>query len=138
MSVLGPSLASSVKSSRGLYKFLKPLADKYASLSGYRAHGLKYDDILIEENLTVRKVSIGRATVHHMLDIGRLCEDARRDWSRVRAGRGPQQSRCRSRARHLHMLEATCTACSPYQSSVDHQSSRLPPSLPQLALLAAC
>lgn len=59
MSVLGPSLAGSVKSSKGLYKMLKPLADRYASLAGYRAHGLRYDDILIEENLTVKKVSSG-------------------------------------------------------------------------------
>lgn len=56
MSALGPSLASSVKSSRGLYSFLKPLADKYAQLAGYRQHGLKYDDILIEENDVVQKV----------------------------------------------------------------------------------
>ncbi|GAA5858989.1 hypothetical protein JCM5296_000778 [Sporobolomyces johnsonii] len=55
MSVLGPSFASTVKQSRGLYKFLKPLADKYASLAGYRQHGLKYDDILIEENAVVQK-----------------------------------------------------------------------------------
>ena len=57
MSVLGPSFASAVKSSRGLYKFVKPLADRYASLASYRAHGLKYDDILIEESNTVQKVS---------------------------------------------------------------------------------
>lgn len=57
MSVLRPSFASQVKSSRGLYKILKPLADRYASLAGYRAHGLKYDDILIEETNTVKKVS---------------------------------------------------------------------------------
>lgn len=57
MSVLGPSFASTVKSSRGLYRFVKPIADRYASLAGYRAHGLKYDDILIEETNTVQKVS---------------------------------------------------------------------------------
>ncbi|GAA5900679.1 ubiquinol--cytochrome-c reductase subunit 7 [Sporobolomyces salmoneus] len=59
MSALGPSLASSIKSSRGLYSFLKPLADKYANLAGYRQHGLKYDDILIEENDVVQK-ALGR------------------------------------------------------------------------------
>lgn len=57
MSALGPSLASAVKNSRGLYGFLKPLADKYANLAGYRQHGLKYDDILIEENDVVQKVN---------------------------------------------------------------------------------
>jgi len=57
MSALGPSFASAVKNSRGLYGFLKPLADKYANLAGYRQHGLKYDDILIEENDVVQKVS---------------------------------------------------------------------------------
>ena len=56
MSVLGFSLASSLKSSRGLYKFLKPIADSYANLAGYRQHGMKYDDLLIEENPTVQKV----------------------------------------------------------------------------------
>ncbi|GAA5822246.1 hypothetical protein JCM10212_006125 [Sporobolomyces blumeae] len=59
MSALGPSLANSVKQSRGLYSFLKPLADRYANLAGYRQHGLKYDDILIEENDVVQK-ALGR------------------------------------------------------------------------------
>lgn len=58
MSVLGPSFAKQIKSSRGLYRFLKPIADKYSSLAGYRSHGLKYDDILIEENAVVQKVSV--------------------------------------------------------------------------------
>lgn len=57
MSVLGFSLAQQLKASRGLYKMLKPLADRYANLAGYRQHGMKYDDLLIEENPTVQKVS---------------------------------------------------------------------------------
>lgn len=57
MSVLGPSIAKQVKASRGLYKLIKPVADAYASLAGYRQHGLKYDDLLIEENPVVQKVS---------------------------------------------------------------------------------
>ena len=56
MSALGVSLFKQVKQSPGLYRFLKPLAGAYANLAGYRAHGLKYDDILIEENATVQKV----------------------------------------------------------------------------------
>ncbi|POY76747.1 hypothetical protein BMF94_0339 [Rhodotorula taiwanensis] len=59
MSALGVSLFKQVKQSPGLYRFLKPLAGKYANLAGYRAHGLKYDDILIEENATVQK-ALGR------------------------------------------------------------------------------
>lgn len=57
MSVLGHSIASAIKNSKPLYRFLKPLADRYASLAGYRQHGLKYDDLLIEENPVVQKVS---------------------------------------------------------------------------------
>lgn len=67
MTVLGPSLASAVKSSRGLYKFLKPIADSYANLAGYRQHGLKYDDILIEENKSVQK-ALGRLTERESYD----------------------------------------------------------------------
>ncbi|CEQ42731.1 SPOSA6832_04582, partial [Sporobolomyces salmonicolor] len=67
MSVLGPSFASTIKQSRGLYKFLKPLADKYASLAGYRQHGLKYDDILIEESAVVQK-ALNRLTERESYD----------------------------------------------------------------------
>lgn len=56
MTILGPSLANTVKNSRGLYRFVKPLADKYANLCGYRQHGLKYDDIMQEESETVQRV----------------------------------------------------------------------------------
>ncbi|SGY72367.1 BQ5605_C005g03163 [Microbotryum silenes-dioicae] len=61
MTVLGPSLYKQVQASKGLYKFLKPFADRFASVAGYRAHGLKYDDILIEENPTVQKLRRKRA-----------------------------------------------------------------------------
>lgn len=57
MSVLGPSIAAHIKGSKSLYKLFKPLADRYASMAGYRQHGLKYDDLLIEENPVVQKVS---------------------------------------------------------------------------------
>ncbi|KAK4058557.1 Cytochrome b-c1 complex subunit 7 [Microbotryomycetes sp. JL221] len=67
MSALGPSFAKTVKNSRGLYSFLKPLADRYASLAGYRKHGLKYDDILIEENQTVQK-ALGRLSERESYD----------------------------------------------------------------------
>lgn len=40
---------------RSLYRPMKKLADKYADICGYRQHGLKYDDLIIEENETVQK-----------------------------------------------------------------------------------
>ena len=42
---LGPSLASYVRSSRTLSKWLKPVATWYANLAGYRKVGLVYDDL---------------------------------------------------------------------------------------------
>jgi ubiquinol-cytochrome c reductase subunit 7 len=42
---LGPSLAPAIKANRGLYKWLKPFANWYAGLAGYRRMGLKYDDL---------------------------------------------------------------------------------------------
>ncbi|KDE08089.1 ubiquinol-cytochrome c reductase subunit 7 [Microbotryum lychnidis-dioicae p1A1 Lamole] len=67
MTVLGPSLYKQVQASKGLYKFLKPFADRFASVAGYRAHGLKYDDILIEENPTVQK-ALGRLSERESYD----------------------------------------------------------------------
>ncbi|GAA5872612.1 hypothetical protein JCM3774_001864 [Rhodotorula dairenensis] len=67
MSALGVSLFKQVKQSPGLYRFLKPLAGAYANLAGYRAHGLKYDDILIEENATVQK-ALGRLNEREAYD----------------------------------------------------------------------
>ena len=42
---LGPSLASNLKRNRGLYRWIKPFADWYAGVAGYRKIGLKYDDL---------------------------------------------------------------------------------------------
>jgi hypothetical protein len=42
---------------RTFYPFMKKVADKYANICGYRQHGLKYDDLIIEENETVQVVS---------------------------------------------------------------------------------
>jgi ubiquinol-cytochrome c reductase subunit 7 len=39
---------------------MKKVADKYANICGYRQHGLKYDDLIIEENETVQVVSLPR------------------------------------------------------------------------------
>ena len=42
---LGPSLAPAIRKNRGLYAWVKPIADWYANASGYRKVGLKYDDL---------------------------------------------------------------------------------------------
>ena len=42
---LGPSLAPAIVKNRGLYRWLKPIANWYADLSGYRKVGYKYDDL---------------------------------------------------------------------------------------------
>ncbi|KAG8787978.1 Cytochrome b-c1 complex subunit 7 [Ceratobasidium sp. 428] len=52
---LGLSLASQVKSSRGLSKFLAPIAAFYARAVGHRRMGLRYDDLLIEERSDVKR-----------------------------------------------------------------------------------
>ncbi|GAA6034303.1 hypothetical protein JCM8097_003834 [Rhodosporidiobolus ruineniae] len=57
MSILGPSFAKQVKQSRSLYGMLKPLADRYANLAGYRKMGLKADDLLLEESSIAQKAS---------------------------------------------------------------------------------
>ena len=57
---LTSSLAPYIKRVPALAKMLKPVAAAYTHLAGYRQMGLKYDDILIEENPEVQKVSLGR------------------------------------------------------------------------------
>ncbi|KAN0105449.1 Cytochrome b-c1 complex subunit 7 [Russula decolorans] len=52
---LGPSFAPYVRSSRTLSKWLKPIANWYANLSGYRRVGLVYDDLLVEERPDVQR-----------------------------------------------------------------------------------
>ncbi|KAI9463384.1 cytochrome b-c1 complex subunit 7 [Russula earlei] len=52
---LGPSLAPYVRSSRTLSKWLKPIANWYANVSGYRKVGLVYDDLLVEERPDVQR-----------------------------------------------------------------------------------
>lgn len=42
---LGPSLAPQVTKSPTLYRWLKPFANWYAQIAGYRQMGLKYDDL---------------------------------------------------------------------------------------------
>jgi hypothetical protein len=47
---LGISLAPYVRSSRTLSAWLKPIANWYANLSGYRKMGLVYDDLRASPN----------------------------------------------------------------------------------------
>jgi len=64
---LGYSLAGWIKSSRSLSKYVKPVANWYANLAGYRQMGLKYDDLLIEENPTVQR-ALNRLTSREQYD----------------------------------------------------------------------
>lgn len=50
---------------------MKRIADKYANLCGYRQHGLKYDDLIIEENETVQTVSVESVSIRTRLGITR-------------------------------------------------------------------
>lgn len=56
MSVLGPSIANYVRSNRALYNLVKPVANWYAQVAGYRQHGLRYDDLIDEESEVMQKV----------------------------------------------------------------------------------
>ncbi|GAA5999447.1 ubiquinol--cytochrome-c reductase subunit 7 [Rhodotorula paludigena] len=67
LSALGISFAKQVKASRGFLRFVKPLADRYANLADYRSHGLKYDDLLIEESANVQK-ALGRLSERESYD----------------------------------------------------------------------
>lgn len=58
MSLLGPSLAGTIRNSKSLSKFFKPIAGWYANLAGYRQHGLKYDDLIVEESDIAQKVRL--------------------------------------------------------------------------------
>lgn len=53
----GLSLARYISQSPVLMRFIRPVANAYARAAGYRQLGLKYDDLIIEENKTVQKVS---------------------------------------------------------------------------------
>lgn len=52
------SLASFIKSSPTLHKLVKPVANAYAHIAGYRQMGLRYDDLIQEENMQMQKVRI--------------------------------------------------------------------------------
>ncbi|CCM02872.1 uncharacterized protein FIBRA_04986 [Fibroporia radiculosa] len=52
---LGLSLAPFITKNRTLYRWVKPVANWYADLSGYRKMGYKYDDLLVEERDDVQR-----------------------------------------------------------------------------------
>ncbi|KAI9064188.1 ubiquinol-cytochrome-c reductase complex subunit 6 [Trametes sanguinea] len=52
---LGPSLAPAIRRNRSLLQWIKPIANWYANVSGYRKVGLKYDDLLVEERPDVQR-----------------------------------------------------------------------------------
>jgi len=64
---LGYSLNGWIKSSRTLSQYVKPIANWYANLAGYRQMGLKYDDLLVEENPTVQR-ALNRLTPREKYD----------------------------------------------------------------------
>ncbi|EPT05878.1 cytochrome bd ubiquinol oxidase [Fomitopsis schrenkii] len=64
---LGPSLAPAILKNRGLYRWVKPIANWYADLSGYRKVGYKYDDLIMEERDDVQR-AINRLTPREAYD----------------------------------------------------------------------
>ncbi|KAG5645820.1 hypothetical protein DXG03_005161 [Asterophora parasitica] len=64
---LSVSLASYVKSSRTLTKWVTPIANWYADAAGYRKYGFKYDDLLVEERDDVQR-ALGRLTTREKYD----------------------------------------------------------------------
>lgn len=71
----GLSLAKYVTSSPALMRLLKPVADAYARAAGYRKMGLRYDDLLIEENGTAQKVS--RSSTDRLWELTMSAQTAR-------------------------------------------------------------
>ncbi|KAI9622024.1 hypothetical protein H4Q26_015462 [Puccinia striiformis f. sp. tritici PST-130] len=67
MSALGTSLIQQVKANKAIYRLLKPVATWYANLAGYRQMGLRYDDLIMEENQTMQK-AISRLTEREQYD----------------------------------------------------------------------
>ncbi|OCH95653.1 ubiquinol-cytochrome-c reductase complex subunit 6 [Obba rivulosa] len=63
---LGPSLAPAVRANKNLYRWVKPFADWYANLAGWRKVGLKYDDLRANSNSALQ--AIGRLTPREYYD----------------------------------------------------------------------
>lgn len=57
MGLSGLDLSKYIQKSPALMKYMAPLGERYKQASGYRQIGLKYDDLIPEENEIVQKVS---------------------------------------------------------------------------------
>ena len=66
------SLASFIKSSPTLHKLVKPVANAYAHIAGYRQMGLRYDDLIQEEIMQMQKVRIFGFFVPRKYSVGRV------------------------------------------------------------------
>jgi len=72
---LGLSFAPYVKSSRTLYKWIKPFATWYANLSGYRQMGLRYDDLrMYSRHSRCLLTTVGSTVVEERPDVQRVGE----------------------------------------------------------------
>ncbi|SPO36443.1 probable ubiquinol--cytochrome-c reductase [Pseudozyma flocculosa] len=56
LALSGLSLAKYIQNSPALLRMIKPVANAYAQAAGHRQHGLRYDDLIIEESPRVQKV----------------------------------------------------------------------------------
>ncbi|GAA93414.1 hypothetical protein E5Q_00055 [Mixia osmundae IAM 14324] len=65
--VLGISLAPFIRARPSLYRFVKPIADKYQDACGYRKMGLLGDDIIPDENPIVER-ALARLTDRQRYD----------------------------------------------------------------------
>ncbi|UZJ52840.1 hypothetical protein CBS101457_002160 [Exobasidium rhododendri] len=63
----GLSLAKFIKSSPALNRMIQPVAKAYANAAGYRQMGLRYDDLVREEDETVQK-ALGRLSERESYD----------------------------------------------------------------------
>jgi hypothetical protein len=123
----GFSLFRFIKSSPNLLRSLQPISNAYANAAGHRKVGLKYDDLIIEEDGKVQKVSTPAGVVP--------CAVAQRRWHRVRRRRA-QQVAPATRRRHGQEGEPDGTVAGP---RVQHSAARATtsarahrPALPQL------
>jgi len=64
---LGPSLAPVIRANKSLYQWVKPFANWYANLAGWRKVGLRYDDLLVEERPDVQR-AVKRLTPREAYD----------------------------------------------------------------------
>jgi len=64
---IGYSLINWINSSRTASSYVKPIANWYANVSGYRRMGLKYDDIVADESPEIQR-ALERLTPREQYD----------------------------------------------------------------------